>query len=105
MPERGAACGKARLAPAERPALCRNRLVVIPAAAAIFVRRRDEFAVGLVPVADGQRWRPHRLGFGPDEPIAAITFDFASAAAVDQDRKGVVSGKSVSVRLELVGGR
>src|SRR3546814_14200366 len=56
----------------------------ISAAAAIFVRRRDEFAVGLVPVADGQRWRPHRLGFGPDEPIAAITFEFASAAAVDQ---------------------
>src|SRR3546814_17684261 len=84
MPERGAACGKARLAPAERPALCRNRLVVIPAAAAIFVRRRAAFAVGLVPVADGQRWRPHRLGFGPDEQIAAIPCELASSAAVTQ---------------------
>src|SRR3546814_13847811 len=83
-PRRGAAGGRASLVPAGRPALCRNRVVLIPPAATIFVRRRDEVAVGLVPVADGQRWRPHRLGFGPDEPIAAITFEFASAAAVDQ---------------------
>src|SRR3546814_17224718 len=84
MPERRATRGEARLAPAERPALGGNGLLEIPAAATILVRRRDELAVSLLPRARGQRGRPHRLRLGPDEAIAAIAFELAPAAAVDQ---------------------
>src|SRR3546814_12542371 len=40
--------------------------------------------LSLLPRACGQRGRPHRLRLGPDEAIAAIAFELAPAAAVDQ---------------------
>src|SRR3546814_16672394 len=91
MPERRATRGEARLAPAERPALGGNGLLEIPAAATILVRRRDELAVSLLPRARGQRGRPHRLRLGPAEAIAAIAFELAPAAAVDQPKIGRAS--------------
>ena len=84
MAERGALRREARLAPRQRPAFGRDGLVVVPAPAAVVVRRRNELAVGGFPIARRQRGRPHRLRFGADEAIAAIVFELAPAPAVDQ---------------------
>ena len=59
--ERGALGGETDFVPLERPAFARNLAGELPAAAAVFVRARNELAVGL-PLGQARRPKDGEAG-------------------------------------------